>query len=292
MEFRHLKCMVAVADHLSFKHAAEQIHLTQPALSICIKQLEQELNTELFLRTSRSVHLSDAGRRFYPQARYLLRQMEDFQHTFQKAQTPKNSSLRIGSAKMFFFSALEKSLAHMLHKHPEIRIETLWLEEGQLHNALHTGQVDLIYSIESSTDEQLEVRNLEEARLHLAMHCEHPLASQKDPISIGQLQGAHLVLARHSGTDVLAHRLQQLLVTHQIRPASIRWVSNMVEAMLPTLSGCSLCFAPGYLKELGAHLVTRTFTPEFFFARQVLWRKDNHTPALQSFISSLDELAL
>ena len=67
-----LECFLAVAENLNFARAAEQLNITQPAVTHQIRSLEQELNTKLFHRTTRSVSLTSAGILLMDDARQIL----------------------------------------------------------------------------------------------------------------------------------------------------------------------------------------------------------------------------
>lgn len=68
-----LECFVAVAEHLNFSRASEELKITQPAVSHQIHALEEELGTKLFLRTSKSVSLTQEGLMFLPDAQLILK---------------------------------------------------------------------------------------------------------------------------------------------------------------------------------------------------------------------------
>src|SRR5690554_7939196 len=72
MEFRHLRCFLAVAEELHFARAAERLHMEQSPLSRAIKELEESLGAQLFVRTTRSTRLTRAGHEFLLHVQRIL----------------------------------------------------------------------------------------------------------------------------------------------------------------------------------------------------------------------------
>src|ERR1700693_984392 len=96
MELRHLRYFIAVAEELSFRRAAERLHLAQPPLSSQIKSLEGELGLRLFDRSTRSVKLTAAGKVFLEEARAVVLAAEHATQTVRKAHQGLIGPLRIG----------------------------------------------------------------------------------------------------------------------------------------------------------------------------------------------------
>ena len=79
---RSLQMFIAVAEELYFRKAAERLHMTQPPLSMQIKQLEESIGVHLFSRTTRSVQLTPAGEELQRRARGLLAELTKWQKKF------------------------------------------------------------------------------------------------------------------------------------------------------------------------------------------------------------------
>ena len=96
MELKHIRSFVAVAEHLHFGRAAEELHLSQPALSAQIHNLEEELGVLLFRRDRRTVNLTAAGECFREEAQNLLSQAEHARRKVQLADRGLIGRLRVG----------------------------------------------------------------------------------------------------------------------------------------------------------------------------------------------------
>jgi DNA-binding transcriptional LysR family regulator len=96
MELRHLRYVIAVAEEGHITRAAERLGMQQPALSQQIKQLERELDVQLFHRRARGVEMTDAGRAFLEQARATLGQFDRLAETTRRAARGEQGRLCIG----------------------------------------------------------------------------------------------------------------------------------------------------------------------------------------------------
>ncbi len=94
MDIRQLKAFIAVFEERSITAAAQRLFLTQPSLSVTIRQLEETLGVTLFQRLPRGVEVSDQARALYPRARQLVDQAAQLEGLFQQA--PLQATLRLG----------------------------------------------------------------------------------------------------------------------------------------------------------------------------------------------------
>src|SRR5216683_5002026 len=97
MELRQLRYLVAVAENLNFRKASRLLHVSQPSLSVQIKQLEDEVGVPLFHRSKRRVEITRAGEVFLITAREVLSMLEHSSSAARRAQQGEAGTIRIGS---------------------------------------------------------------------------------------------------------------------------------------------------------------------------------------------------
>ncbi len=120
MNIHHLQNALILSKKLHFTQAAEEINIVQPALSRQIRQLERELEIDLFKRTKRKVELTEAGRYFLQEAEKLLRQLDRIKEKAKTIQQEGKIEIRIG----FTHSALQTILTEVIHKIQQLKPDT------------------------------------------------------------------------------------------------------------------------------------------------------------------------
>jgi LysR family transcriptional regulator, benzoate and cis,cis-muconate-responsive activator of ben and cat genes len=176
MELRHLRYFTAVAAHGSFSRAANNLHLTQPALSRQVKDLEDELGVPLLVRGTNAVTLTEAGEIFYEEARDLLARADQ---AIQRVRgEAKNEILRVGYGPSLTAGIMPKALERFQAAVPRVRIELEDLAPREIGDKVKDGLLDLVIapaSIETIVTgfQWTEIRRLS---LVLVMAREHPLA--------------------------------------------------------------------------------------------------------------------
>ena len=124
MELRHLRYFTALARTLHFAKAAQQLHIVQPALTMQIKALEEELGVSLFKRSKRSVELTQAGHLFLEEADRALKHAARAADLAKQASYGIRGTLRIGFSAGAVYSVVQMKIVYVFRaQYPQIVIE-------------------------------------------------------------------------------------------------------------------------------------------------------------------------
>ncbi len=139
---RQLQYVVAVAESLSFRKAAERCHVAQPSLSAQLAQMEEALGVRLFERDRRRVLVTAAGRELIERARLILRETDDLVELARRSHDPLSGTLRIGVIPTISSYLLPRVTAALREAYP--RLTTLWVEDKTevLVRSLEGGALD------------------------------------------------------------------------------------------------------------------------------------------------------
>jgi LysR family pca operon transcriptional activator len=181
IKFRHLHCLVAVAEHGSFVRAAEALSITQPAVSKTLAELEDIVGQSLFLRTRRGVELTAAGRLLLRYASRGLNVIEEGMEKVGSANSIDPPTILIGALPTAAATLLPRLLLAFQAMHSNVHVRVLTGSNTQLIAALRRGELDLVIGRLSEPSEMkgLVFEHLYTEPLLFAVRASHPLLRRK-----------------------------------------------------------------------------------------------------------------
>lgn len=196
MELRQLKYFVKVAETLNFSEASRTLFITQSTLSQQIKQLEQELDTQLLQRNSHNVALTEAGEALLPCAVQVLRNARQCVEKINDLKHLLTGTLNIGVT-YTFSPILTETLSAFMKAYPEVTLNIFYKPMEELMEMLHDREVDFVLAFKPSRPaEDVESHVLFQNFLAAVMSVDHPMAS-KEKITLDELVNMELALPSH-----------------------------------------------------------------------------------------------
>ena len=146
LDFRKLRYVVGVAQSHSMTAAAESLSITQPALTRCINEVEEELGVKLFVRLPRGMALTEEGQKFVTRARLLLSDLDTLGEDFRLESRRARRRLRLAVAPATYLSLIAPFLADFAAEHPDVDISTPGGQPQEMIRRLGRGEVDAVLS--------------------------------------------------------------------------------------------------------------------------------------------------
>ncbi len=192
IELRHLRYFAAISECGNFSRAAEALHISQPALSAQIKQLETKLATRLFDRVGRQVRITDAGEVLLSYARRMLSEIEEATEAINELEGLATGRLAVGVVQTVNGYLIPRVTNLFLAKHPGIFLKILELSATEVQQGVVSGQLALGISFIPSEIEAVEEQALFSERLVIVASQNHPLGSHR-LVSVRSLAKERLV---------------------------------------------------------------------------------------------------
>lgn len=198
MELRHFRYFVAVADSGSFVRAAEQLHISQPPLSMQIKDLESDLEVKLFERSSKGVTLTPAGHALYAEARAVLARVEHARITARRADRGELGSLSVGFVSTADYHVLPGALKHFRERYPTVEIQLHELTTDAQLKELAAERIDVGIALGPIREAGVGFTPLLREKLVLALPIDHRVAKKGSAVALRTLHKEAFVMApRH-----------------------------------------------------------------------------------------------
>jgi DNA-binding transcriptional LysR family regulator len=193
MELRHLRYFVAVAEERNFTRAAERLHMAQPPLSRQMQQLEETLGVPLFVRNSRPVELTDAGRFFYLHAIQLLAQTAELEAMTRRVGKIERS-LSIGFVGSTLYGMLPKIIRRFRTLYSHVALTLHEMSTMDQIKALKEGIIDVGFGRIRHEDPAIRRIVLREERMIVALPVDHPMSLGKSVLSLHDLINETLII--------------------------------------------------------------------------------------------------
>ncbi len=295
MELRHLRYFVAVAEMENVSRAALKLHVSQPALSRQIRDLEDEIGFCLLERTAKSVRLTDAGRAFLDNARALLQNADEAVSKARAVASAEPTELQVGYSQTPTAEILPNTLRAFQRKMPNVHVRTHDWTNKDILDGIRGGRLQLgliVPPAKTSALHDLRYEELLQERVCVAVASQHPFARRRT-VPIMEVAAEPLIgLTREDYTSyydylsIIFSKVKQkprVVEEHD----SFSGVMSAVEAG----TGVAIC-SDVFCRSFGNRVKLLHLTPEPKpFSVGIVGRKGRLSPAAEKFWQCAKEAA-
>ncbi|QYO63899.1 LysR substrate-binding domain-containing protein [Leptolyngbya sp. 7M] len=255
MTLEQLRIFLAVVEHLHFTRAAEELYITQPAVSAAIQSLEKEYNLKLFHRVGRRVEITDAGKLLKTEVQKILDQVELTKRGLQELTSLQRGELRIGSSLTIGNYWLPERISEFKQQYPGITVNCILANAEEICEGAASGLFDLgLVTGEVKPDLRhcLEQQAVDSDRLQIIVGKTHSWYEQGVVRLTDLLQTAWVMREPGSGTQQM---FEQALQNWGINSAQLNVVlvlntSEMIKAVVENGVGAAAISEMMIQKEL------------------------------------------
>ena len=250
MEIRQLKAFLAIAEAKTFTAGAKVVNITQAAVSMQIRQLEDELGMSLFTRTPRRVILTEAGEHLLQRARKILREHDAAIAEIAELAGAEYGRLRIGSASAMFATAqLPTILERLKEKFPHAEITVSSGTSQTLVDKMLHGDIDIAFVSLPVETPNIQTDLLYSDEIVAIAHPKHPLAGDKF-ISAATLAGEQLILGEKGGNT--RRMIDDFFAAANVKPNVMMELSRQeaINKMVENQMGVGIAGAKNVSKEI------------------------------------------
>lgn len=236
MLLRHLTCFLAVAEHRGFTRAATALHVSQPALSQQIRQLEASLGAQLFDRSGRHTRLTDAGEAWLIYARRVMQDLEEGRRAIHDVEDLQRGSLRVAMTPTFTTYFMGPLVAAFYQHYPNITLTMREMPQDRMEALLLNDELDAGIAFSDVGSEDVVATPLFSETLALVVGRHHPLAEQRRVKLDALNQQALILLSEEFATR---EQIDRYCRQHHVQP-KIQMEANSISAVLTVIQRTQL----------------------------------------------------
>ncbi len=295
MDLHHLRAFVAVAELLSFRRAAERLHISRPPLTRQIQALERELDVSLLARDGRrAVRLTDAGHAFLARARQALQSVAEAREHARLAAGGEGGELRLAGCEVHSPAALSAYLPEFRRRYPAVQVTFQAMTAVEELAALRDGMVHLCFSAGygEPLDPAFATRVVSAIPLNVALPAGHPLAKRRgQQVDLQELSREVFLSPTSAHATAYTRRLDEVWERTVGTPRHVRATDGRENVLALVAAGYGVAVlsevvgrtAPGCrIKRLRSSLGT--------YQLRTIWLRANPSRTLDHFLALVETL--
>jgi len=286
MDLKQLRYFVALAEEQNFSRAAARLHMTQPPLTRQIRALEEQLGTELFLRTSRGVQLTEAGRTLLEEAPNLLllaKRAED--RTLQTARG-LTGTLEVALFTSSVLDLIPRILSRFHATRPDVQVGLHTMSKPQQIEALRERRIAVGFNRLVPEVEGISVDTVAHERVVVGLHRKHPLSARK-VITVADLEDQPMIVYPNLPIAGLAQEVAEAFRREKRRLRVMQEVEDVLTCIALVSAGFGLCITVEPAANLRLpNVVYRPLQCRWLqtVGLSCLYRSDDRSPVLHAFL--------
>ena len=291
MNFQSLKYFVATAKRKNFTAVAEEMYVSQPAISRQIQLLESNLGVKLFHRTKPNLTLTEDGQLLLERAERIVQQVEDLYTLSSERAHGHYGTLRIGFTGGLELDALMRFSSAAATYFPNCALEYECGNMMVLQRKLKEGAYDLVFTPLSgfTDDPELETFLISEPLYCLAVSEIHPLAN-RETISFRELENEKFAIILREESTAHSDRLLQQCSAAGFIPKHIYEVPNTLVHMLMVASNQAVALVGKNIQEfynIGIKFINITDLLDNYVKVGIIWKKDCLSPLAEKVLKTI-----
>ena len=286
MELRHLRYFVTLAKELHFGRAASALHISQPPLSIQIRDLEKEIGVKLFNRTKRSVSLTQAGSSFLEAATDILQRVTLAKTSARQAARGEIGNIVVGFISVADYNLLPRVIRQFQKNYPLVTLDLREATSDTQLEDLANGVIDVGFLLPPIKDQNIESMRITSERLIAVLPTNHIHAKVPGAISISQLSDSPFIMTPKKNAPGLHDGILRFCDAFGFQPKISQEAIQMQTIVSLVSAEMGVSLIPESIKNLRRPgVVYKTLKEKSPLVEiHMAWRNDNPLLPLQKFI--------
>jgi len=287
MDIRQLRYFMEIARQNNFTKAANLLHIAQPAVSVSIKKLEEELDLTLFNRQEKKISLTAEGEIFLEHVKRILDEIKAAEMEMGALKGLDRGEVRFGIPPMLGAYFFPRIISGFMEKHPGLHLSVYGDGAWKIQSMLSNSELDMGVIVGSDFPENLEVHRFMREEVVVCVNSEHPLA-QHSSITYQEFAKQDLVFYKEG--YYLRELIFDMLKKKEIVPNVLVETNlfSLVAALVLNGKGVSVCLR--MVTDQNAGMKAISFEPPLYMDLMIAWKQQSYlSRANRAFVEYLLE---